>query len=86
MKKGSKLWDGAPRSTKLGMFDAGYQLKYTLGDYVRESFENGGFLDEMIKPGVTDYLLDGHFSEEKDFDSFIAAVLNIKVWMDINSK
>jgi len=85
IKKGKKLWDGEPRSTKLGMFDAGYQLKYTLGDYVREEFEKFDFIQDMIKPGITEELIRSHFSEEKNYDAFIAALLNVKVWMEINT-
>ncbi len=85
IKKGNKLWKGAPRYTKLGMFDAGYQLKYNIGDYIKEAFADVGFIQELIKPGISDQLIEDHFSEEKDYDSFIAALLNVKVWMDINS-
>jgi hypothetical protein len=85
IKKGKKLWDGEPRSTKLGMFDAGYQLKYTLGDYVREEFEKFDFIKDMIKPGITEELIRSHFSEEKNYDAFIAALLNVKIWMQLNT-
>lgn len=84
MKKGSKLWNGEPRSAKLGMFDAGYQLKYTLGDYIQETFEKDVAVQDMIKPGIAKELISTHFSEKKDYDSFIATLLNVKVWMDLN--
>ena len=82
-RQGSKIWNGKPRSYRMGMWDQGFFFRYTIGDYVKQTLEDFEF--EMIKPGAVKQILDNHFSEKKDETSYLSKLVNLKNWLDSNT-
>lgn len=82
-KRGKKIWNGEPRTNKMGMWDQGYVYKYKIGDYVKESISSLDF-DILDKDFIKD-VLEKHFAEEADKSGYIPRLLTLKHWLDNNN-
>ena len=77
---GRKIWNGKPRTAKMGMWDQGYLYKYKLGEYVKNSIES---LDlDILDTGFVHQLLEEHFTEQRDHSGYIPRLVTIKDWLD----
>jgi hypothetical protein len=82
-KRGKKIWNGEPRTNKMGMWDQGYMYKYKIGDYVKHELES---LDlDILNKEFIQKILQKHFSETTDQSAYIPRLLTLKTWLDKNT-
>jgi asparagine synthetase B (glutamine-hydrolysing) len=82
-RSGKKIWNGEPRTNKMGMWDQGYVYKYKIGDYVKHELES---LDlDIINEAFVKEILQKHFSETADQSGYIPRLLTLKNWLDKNT-